>query len=146
MPSRLSDLLERIRPAGAPGAATEATTQRERDAGEEVDAVRAVVARFAQEAESMIAAAQADAARIRAEGEDHARKIAAQVPDRVAAAGAGAVAEPGPADEAERARIAAVAADRIDGIRAGGRAATRPVVERAIAAIWAMVTAPGGGS
>ena len=140
MPSRLSDLLERIRPAGAPGAATEATTQRARAAAEEIGAVTVVLAGFDEAARDVVAAARAEAVTIRAAAEHEARRIAAERPDRVAEASSAQVVPPAGAEDEEPARLAIEAQRRIAELRAATGARADPVVRDALAAVWGMVT------
>lgn len=86
MRPRLSELLERIRPAGAPGAPTEGESAalRRWRADEIADVVAALVT-FEAEVDATIAAARRDAAQIVGGGERRAREIIAGTADRVAA-------------------------------------------------------------
>lgn len=135
MATRLSDLLERIRPAGAPGAATETTTQRERDAATEVAGVAAAIADAEQAAAEVVARARRAAADVVQEGEQQARQIRADLPDRVAAEGA-AIATQGPQGDDAEARLAVETDQRIAALRADAGRARPALVTQAVAAVW----------
>ena len=84
---RLSELLERIRPAGAPGAAAEGDDQHRRNilAAEIADIERALAA-FEHEADQLVATAREEAEQLRRDGDRRADQIRAGLADRVAVA------------------------------------------------------------
>lgn len=85
MPVRLSELLDRIRPAGSPGAPTEGEQQRRSsERAAEVEAIELLLATFEREADEVVAAAAEQADRIRRRADDAARRRRATVPDRIA--------------------------------------------------------------
>lgn len=85
----LQELLERIRPAGTPGAPSEGDRQRQReDRATEVADITAVLAEFDAEADAIVTAAQSDAHRLREQAKRQAGAIRADLADRVATAGA----------------------------------------------------------
>ena len=134
MTVRLSELLERIRPAGAPGAPADAHPQREMAALDEIADVAALLADFEAEADAVVAEAHESAATIRAGAKRTAQEIGAGTPDRVAAARAGWTA-------AERARTGTIAeqitADAEAEVAAlRGKADIDRVVDEAIASLW----------
>lgn len=89
---RLSELLERLRPAGTPGAPTEGEQQRRHELREhEVAAVTTVLREFEAAADEVVAEGRAEAERIRRDGERRAHLVEAQLPDRIAIARADAV-------------------------------------------------------
>lgn len=124
--SRLSEILERIRPAGAPGASAEGEGRREQDHFEhETAAIAAALAEFEAEASVLVEAARREASEILEDGERRARQIRARLPDRIAVAmtsvedhgraGAGDELD-GVRDDSQSAvdRLGAQAADGID--------------------------------
>jgi vacuolar-type H+-ATPase subunit H len=85
----LQQLLERIRPAGAPGAPTEGERQRRRDnRADEIAEVTALLAEFEAEAAATVEAAELEAKRECDQARQTARKLTATLPDRVATASA----------------------------------------------------------
>ena len=89
MVTRLSELLERIRPIGTPGAPADATPQREQAALDEIADIRTLLAAFETEADAVVAAAHQRAAGIRSEADQAAQQIRADIPDLVAVARTG---------------------------------------------------------
>ena len=91
---RLSDLLERIRPAGAPGASAEGEARHAQDiAQRDLAEVATALAKFAVEADEIVAVAQVDVAEIGREADRRVQEIRGGRADRLARASA-AVAEP----------------------------------------------------
>ncbi len=88
MASRLSELLDRIRPAGAPGAPTDAEPRREFAASEETARLVRLLECLESEADDVIAAADRDAATIRAEARQAADAVRSARAERVAVASA----------------------------------------------------------
>ena len=86
---RLNDLLDRVRPAGAPGASAEGETRHaEGVAQRELTEVTAALDRFAVEAEEIVAVARADVAEIEQDAERRVQQIRAGRADRLARASA----------------------------------------------------------
>jgi len=89
---RLSELLERLRPAGTPGAPTEGEQQRRHELQErEIAAVAAMLREFEADADHVVTAGRAEADRLRRDGDQRVHLIRAQLPDRIAIARAEAV-------------------------------------------------------
>ena len=134
MTVRLSELLERIRPAGAPGAPADARPQRERAALDEIAEIAALLVDFEAEADAVVAEAHEHAATIRAGAKRTAQEIRAGTPDRVAAARAGWTA----ADEARTDTIAEqIAVDAGAEVAAlWEQADIDRVVDEAVASLW----------
>ena len=139
MAVRLSELLERIRPAGTPGAAGDAVTADERAREGELAAVVAELALFDAEADRTTEAAHEWASEIIADAERRARAIRDQQADRVAVAGAaGAAAETAEnADECRR--ITAAAATEIERRRERAVAERDRVAARVVDVIWSSI-------
>ncbi len=108
MAVRLSELLDRIRPAGAPGAPTDAEPRRELAASEETARLVRLLERLEADADELIADADRRAEAIRAEGRRAADAIRAERAERIAVTGAAA------AEHRERDTAAAVAAIEAD--------------------------------
>ncbi len=114
MPLRLSELLERIRPAGAPGAPSEGEQQRAAsDRTREVADIADVLARFEEEADAVVADAAARADKIRRDAEAEVRQLRGAVPDRIAAVEASAPRGARERSESERAQVDAETAAEI---------------------------------
>lgn len=140
MPPRLSELLERIRPAGTPGAPTEGEEQRQQvDRAREVAGIAAVLAAFEQEADAVIAAATTRATKLVHDAEREARQIRAAVPDRMATARAAAVREHQRRDEAEQARLEAQIAAEVAHLESRAAERIPKLVAAASHAVWAIV-------
>lgn len=90
---RLSELLDRIRPAGAPGAPTDTEPQRELAASEETASLTRAIAELEAEADEIVADARARADSIRVDGERAARRVRSELAERVAIATAEAADE-----------------------------------------------------
>ncbi|MGB5759887.1 MAG: hypothetical protein WBM50_23440, partial [Acidimicrobiales bacterium] len=103
MPPGLSELLERIRPAGTPGAPSEGEQQREEfDRVNEIAELAAVLEAFEEEADAMTSAATEQAAAVRRDADRQARQIRAGVPDRIATVQAAATRAHDERDQAMR--------------------------------------------
>ncbi len=84
---RLSELLERIRPAGAPGAAAEGDEQHRRNIlHAEIADITGVLDDFEREADQLVVTAHHEAEQIHRDGERRAEQIRASLPDRLAVA------------------------------------------------------------
>ena len=134
MVMRLSELLERIRPIGTPGAPADATPQREQAALDEIAGISVFLAAFEAEADALIAAAQQQAAGIRSEAERAAQRIRDDVPDLVAVARTGwTTTVEQRADETVE-RLAAAADEQVAAL--GAHAQIDRVVDDVVDALW----------
>lgn len=137
MAIRLSELLDRIRPAGAPGAPTDAEPQRELAAAEESARLVRLLERLDAEADDLVAEAARSADAIRAEGERAASVLRAELADRVAVATAMASSE---LDHAADDRVVSVtAAARAEIERLRESADLDRVAARVVDVIWRAV-------
>jgi vacuolar-type H+-ATPase subunit H len=142
---RLSELLERLRPAGTPGAPTEGEQQRRHQLQErEIAAVTVVLRAFEQRADQMIAAGRAEAERRRRDGERRADLVRAQLPDRIAIARAEAVQQHDEQGESEIAEVEHGAQREIARIEADAETRVPQLADAVVATIWwTLTTAPG---
>lgn len=140
MVPRLSELLERIRPAGTPGAPTEGELQR-RDArrAEETASVTEIVAGFEAEAEAVIVEARAITDRLLGDARHRARGIAGRLPDHLAEAEAEASQTRGHRDEAETEHVRAEADRAISTLRDRAEVEIPRLVDETIEVIWSEV-------
>lgn len=135
---RLSELLERIRPAGSPGAAAESDEQHRHDvlAAELSDLVLAL-AEFEREAEQIVHAARDEAEQIRSDGERRADRIRAGLADRVAVARA-AGTEQQEIDEEHDAIVDATRRD-IDQLRRRAEERLPALSDTIVESIWSIL-------
>ncbi len=134
---RLSELLERLRPAGTPGAPNEGERQREEEARErDIAAVVTVLRRHESEADEVIAAARSEIDRLRSDGERRARAIRARLPDRVAVARADATRQEAEHRDLEIDRISQETEDEIARLRADAETRIPRAADAVVAAIW----------
>lgn len=134
---RLSELLERIRPVGTPGAAADTGLRRDLGAGVETAEVARLLAEYESEADAVIADAheRADATLIAAQ--QTARRLRVELADRVAAA----QAEAGSVDTGSDDALAHVGAETEAAILSlHAEADIDRVVARVVQTIWAPVT------
>ncbi len=142
MPPRLSELLERIRPAGAPGAPTEGEQQREEvDRAREIADIASTLTVFEEEADSAVAAAADHAAELRRDAERQARQIRSGVADRIAASRTAAVQGYEQRIEAEQAQVTEQIATEIARLKARAEVRIPPLVDAAMQTIWSIVPA-----
>lgn len=137
----LRELLERIRPAGTPGAPTEGERERRRDdrAAELAD-MTVVLAEFEAEADAVIAAAELDAQRHHERARQQARQIAATLPDRVATSSADIAAHEDLQREAEEVAIRSDAAHESALLMSRAEETVPALAEAAVQVIWDSVT------
>jgi vacuolar-type H+-ATPase subunit H len=139
---RLSELLERLRPTGTPGAPTEGEQQRHRELRErEIATVTATLERFEAAAEQVIATGRAEADRVRQDGERQAARIRAQLPDRIAIARAHATRDDEEHGDDEIARVRHEADDEIARIEADAQTQIPRLVDAVVATIWSTIAA-----
>jgi vacuolar-type H+-ATPase subunit H len=139
---RLSELLERIRPAGAPGAAAEGDEQHRRhilDA--EVADIARVLAAFEQEADQLVADARKEADQLHQEGDRRAEQIRAGLADRVAVAQAAAIER----QQTDSEHDSIVESTRRDAERLRADAAARlpELVDTVLRSIWSNLPSEG---
>jgi vacuolar-type H+-ATPase subunit H len=140
MPDRLSDLLERIRPAGTPGAPVEGEVRRREESRErELIDVLTSLSSFEREAAAIVARARADAELIHRAALTRARAVRARQPERVAAAGAETVNAEHLAGERLRAEVLAAAEHHRDALRARAEDEMPTLVDEVVDAVWSWV-------
>ena len=137
---RLSELLERIRPAGAPGASTEGELQHQQaEINRETADIATVLARFDTEVDEILTAAHKEAERLRRSGEQRAHHITAGLPDRLAVARSAASRERDERGLDESTRIAEDSTNEIARLRANAALQTPRLVDAAVKSIWSTV-------
>lgn len=146
MAVRLSELLERIRPAGTPGSAAGAESNVERALADEIAPLVAVLRRFDDDADSVIAAAGARADTIRSEGEQRAARIRSGAAERVAVATASGNKSDREQADAERQRIMDAAEAEVERRRVTAEAAREQLAERVLDIIRELADAPDGAT
>jgi vacuolar-type H+-ATPase subunit H len=143
MTTRLSDILERLRPAGTPGAPSEGTQQREADHRQhETAAVATRLLAFEKEADAIVENARQRAEQIHTQAQTRVRQIDDELSDRVAIAGTSASQASSAHTATEHQRILAQAKIDVDGIQQGVEAKIAEVTLAATALVWASVSAP----
>lgn len=139
---RLSELLERVRPAGSPGAAAEGDEQHRYAILEaEIADLSQHLAAFERDADRRVAEAREEAERIRRDGRRRVEQISAERADRVARARATGMAQ----DREDTERDTIVDAARRDAERLRRDATARiPAAASSIAdSIWAVLEEGG---
>jgi len=137
---RLSELLERIRPAGTPGAPTEGEVQRRDDRrAAEIAEITTILASFETEADAIISDAQSAAHEIRSGGHRIARETAAALPDRRAVAEAEAAHLLEERDRVEAEQLRSQTERTISELRANAEARTPLLVEEVMEVIWSQL-------
>lgn len=140
---RLSELLERLRPAGTPGAPTEGEQQRRHELREhEIAAVSAKLRTFEAGAEQVVAAGHAEAERLRSEGEQRVHAIRAQLPDRIAIARAEAVQQDEERGTSEITDVERDAEQEIARIEAAADTQVPQLADAVVATLWSTLEAP----
>jgi hypothetical protein len=140
---RLSELLERIRPAGTPGAPTEGELQRRDDRrAAEIKNITAILTSFETEADTIIATAQNEAERVRSRGHIRAHETSAAVPDRMAVAEAEAAHVLEQRDRVETEQLHSQTELTITQLRAQAEAQTPLLVEEIMQVVWSQLLPP----
>lgn len=140
MVQRLSELLERIRPAGTPGAPTEGELQRRDDRrAAEIETITAILTSFETEADAIIATARTEADQIRSRGYNRAHETAAAVPDGMAVAEAEAAHLIGQRDRVETEQLRSQTELTISQLRAEADTRTPLLVDEIMEVIWSQV-------
>ena len=140
---RLSELLERIRPAGAPGAAAEGDEQHRRSIlHAEIADVDRVLDDFEREADQLVVTARHEAEQIRQDGERRAEQIRSSLADRLAVARAGGTES----NDSDAEREAIVETTRHDAERLRLDAGTRipALADTIVESIWAALPTEAG--
>ena len=143
MAPRLSELLERIRPAGTPGAPSEGERQR-RDArrADEIAKVTAVLAALEAEADAVVAEAVQEADRLHSDASRHVQEIAARLPDRIAVAEAEAARLREDLDQIEVEKLRDDAAESIAHLRERADVEIPRLVDEIVEVVWSARSAP----
>ena len=138
---RLSELLERIRPSGAPGASSEGEQQHHlEDLNRETIDVAPVLAGFEAEVEAVLAAAHEEAERVRQNGEQQARHIQLGLSDRIAVARSAAARQHDQVGLEELARITRDSTAEVARLQATAIAQAPRLVDAAMETIWSSLT------
>jgi hypothetical protein len=147
---RLSELLERIRPAGTPGAPTEGELQQRNDRrADEIATLAAILTSFETEADLLVATARTEADQVRSRGHSRAHETTAAVPDRMAVAEAEAAHLLEQRDRVETEQLQSQTELTISQLRVKAEARTPLCVEEIMEVIWSQVPAsapPSGRS
>jgi vacuolar-type H+-ATPase subunit H len=134
---RLSELLDRIRPAGSPGAASEGDERHRRGVlDEEIAAIARLLGEFEREADEIVAHAHREAQRLRDEAERTAHRILAGRADGVAVAESEAAREQEGQRVEERDAIARAAREHIATMEERASRALPDVVDAIVGTIW----------
>jgi len=138
--SRLSEVLERIRPAGAPGASAEGAGRREQDRFEnDTAAIAAALAEFEAEASRVIEAARYEAAEIRVQAEHRTRQITSELPDQIAVAMASAKERHLTGSDEELARARNESLSEVGRLRAQTAEGTDRLIDAVVNTIWSVL-------
>ncbi len=139
---RLSELLERIRPAGAPGAAGESEQQRRSENRDrELAGVVAALQRPERAAADTIDQAQRSAEGLHAEANHTIAKLRAELPEQLAVQRATVSSTDNASLDDEQRRILGHAAHEADRITQQAAAGTPKLVAVALDSIWSTVLA-----
>jgi hypothetical protein len=132
---QLSELLERIRPAGTPGAAAEGDEQHRRNILDaEIADVVQVLAEFEREAELIMADAREEAEQLRRDGERRSEQIRGGLADRVTVARSAGTEQR--ETDAERAAILETARRDADHLRLAATARIPGLANTIVGSIW----------
>lgn len=138
---RLSELLERIRPAGAPGAPTEGELERSRDQrANEIASITAILASYEAEADALVASAQAEADHFRSAGRRRAHELRLGLSDRVTVAEAQAAQIHEERHRDETTQLRSEAAQTIAHLHDRAGIEIPGLVDEVIEVIWSQVS------
>jgi hypothetical protein len=139
---RLSDLLERVRPAGAPGASAEGETRHAQDiAQRDLAEIARALAEFAKEADELVAAARSEVVETKSEAGRCVQQIRAGRADRLAQASA-AVTEPSAgSDDDDPSHILDASRAEAEHERTRAKQQIPRLVDAAVEVIWSDVFA-----
>jgi len=141
--SRLTELLERIRPAGAPGAAATGVRMADEARAAEIEHVWELLAEYEAEADDVIAGATAEAAAMRRRADREVESIRARIADRVAIAEAEATQRQERRGAAAASEVHEQARREAQRRRAAAAARMDELVDAAIRSIWEVADAEG---
>jgi vacuolar-type H+-ATPase subunit H len=139
--SRLTELLERIRPAGVPGAAAEGQPPVDRAAADELAALTGVLAELEAQADEVVARGRRRAERLRVDADRREERIRGEQPERVAVARAEVEQDHERRGAAEAARLTEAAQREAVARRRAADARIDDVVTAAVDRIWQLVGA-----
>ncbi len=140
MPVQLSELLERIRPTGAPGAPSEGERERlESGRIEEMAAIAVVLSAFEQEAGTLIAAANDQATRLHNDAEQREHEIHSGLPDQMAAAETAETEVTNTQTTHDQQAVRAASAEAIAVIQGRSNALISSLEKATMEAIWSIV-------
>ncbi len=142
--SRLTELLERIRPAGVPGAAAEGRSPVDRAAVDELAALTRVLAGFEAAADEVVARGRSRADGFRLDADRREERIGAELPERLAVARAEVERDHERRGAAEAARLAEAAQREADERRRAAAARIDDVVTAAVDRIWQLAGTADG--
>lgn len=132
MAMRLSELLERIRPAGTPGSADSAESNVARAAADELADLVAALRGYDDAADHQLEDARARAEELRADGERRAGQVRDGAAERIAVAAAEARETDRARVDAEQRHIAESTDTEIDRRRTSAEAAREQLVDRVL--------------
>ncbi len=142
--SRLTELLERIRPAGVPGAAAEGRPPVDRAAVDELAALTRVLAGFEAEADEIVSRGRRRAEGLRLDADRREQRLGAELPERLAVARAEVERDHERRGAAEAARLAEAARREADERRRTAAARVDDVVTAAVDRIWQLAATADG--
>ncbi len=139
----LSELLERIRPAGTAGAPTEGEVQRRDDRrAAEIENLTAILTSFETEADAIIATARNKADQLHSRGHSRAQDIATALAERMAVAETEAAHRLEQRDRVETERLQSQTELTISQVRAQAETRTPSLVEEIMEVIWSQLLPP----
>ena len=142
----LSELLDRFRPAGSPGASSDVGGAIVGGPPAELAAIIEELREYESEAAALVGAARADAARLRAEANGRIREIRATVPEACATAEAEAATHQRQEFESSISEVQSEADREIERLRAAAPARIGRIVAEVVAGVRASAHASSGGT
>jgi vacuolar-type H+-ATPase subunit H len=139
---RLSELLERIRPAGAPGAAATGAPLVDVAAANELAALVRMLAELEAEADDVVAEARERADQLAAEAIREEDQIHAELPERLAVARAEVTRSHERRGETEAARLTRQATEEAERRRRAADDRLDALVDAVVDRIWALAGIP----
>ena len=136
MATRLSGLLERIRPSGTPGAAADGVPQRDREADEEIAALARILRDYQADAGRVTVEALDRADEIRTRAEQRVDEVQADLPARLAVARA---TNTHTTTEAQIDAIDAETAHELERLGAHASAEIPLLVDAALTCVWDLI-------
>jgi len=136
MATRLSGLLERIRPSGTPGAAADGVPQRDREADKEIAALALILRGYQADAGRVTVEALDRADEIRTRAEQRVDEVQADLPARLAAA---QTTNTYTTTDAQIEAIDAETTHELERLGARASAEIPRLVDAALASIWDLI-------